>query len=424
MNSTQGPLRRAGGKVITILSIDGGGVRGIIPAVILSALEAQLQRIDGPNARIADYFDVIAGTNTGSIVTALLTTPYTPPNPPSYASKTDPPSFASQTNAPPNASKANRPREAKEIPGFYKKHGPSIFRRDKAPVHTSNSDDWWSALVGFLKKQLQDTLDFLLSVRYDNSKLQLKVDEELGKIQLADTLTNVLIPAYDVEHLKLVTFSSHQDKNKVPKSSVLLRDAVLGSAAAPISFRCHHFEADGKIYNLVDGAMAANNPTLLAIREAINIFGNRGDHRFLIISLGTGAEGEHHDFVDLDGPVRWILDLKRGTPPLASVLFETSADMVDTYTSIFLGGSQNSRHRFLRIQDYTLKPEQLTMDNATDENFKNLTNIANRLLDKPVSFPSSWFGLEPTTTNRGALGRFARDLSRIRVDSTKRQPRR
>lgn len=90
--------------------------------------------------------------------------------------------------------------------------------------------------------------------------------------------------------------------------------------------------------------------TLLAIREAINIFGNRGDNRFLIISLGTGAEGEHHDFVDLDGPVRWILDLKRGTPPLASVLFETSADMVDTYTSIFLGGSQNSRHRFLRIQ--------------------------------------------------------------------------
>ena len=101
------------------------------------------QRIDGPNARIADYFDVIAGTNTGSIVTALLTTPYTPPNPPSYASKTDPPSLASQTNAPPNASKANRPREAKEIPGFYKKHGPSIFRRDKAPVHTRYSKTVW-----------------------------------------------------------------------------------------------------------------------------------------------------------------------------------------------------------------------------------------------------------------------------------------
>lgn len=94
----------------------------------------------------------------------------------------------------------------------------------------SNSDDWWSALVGFLKKQLQDTLDFLLSVRYDNSKLQLKVDEELGKIQLADTLTNVLIPAYDVEHLKLVTFSSHQ----VISCFNLLHDSPYHKTSGPI----------------------------------------------------------------------------------------------------------------------------------------------------------------------------------------------
>ena len=64
MNSTQGPLRRAGGKVITILSIDGGGVRGIIPAVILSALEAQLQVFSSfysfQNCSAADYHSVLA----------------------------------------------------------------------------------------------------------------------------------------------------------------------------------------------------------------------------------------------------------------------------------------------------------------------------------------------------------------------------
>ena len=176
----------------------------------------------------------------------------------------------------------------------------------------------------------------------------------------------------------------------MPKSSLPLRQAVLGSAAAPTYFPRHHFQADGKIYNLVDGGMAANNPvnhlhtkafmesffarfvavcihnsffiffvldeaassvqTLLAIREAINIFGSRDDNRYLVISLGTGAEGDHHDFVNLGSPFDWILDLKRGIPPLASLLFETSADMVDTYTSIFLGGGQNSRHQFLRIQ--------------------------------------------------------------------------
>ncbi|KAL6339596.1 hypothetical protein AAG906_034681 [Vitis piasezkii] len=400
MASTQGSSPRTNGKVITILSIDGGGVRGIIPAVILYSLEAELQRIDGPNARIADYFDVIAGTSTGSIVTALLTTPYTPPNPPANASKTNPP---------PNASKTNRPREAKEIPEFYKKHGPAIFQKRKAP-HNSNSGSSLMAVIGFFKDQLKDKLESFLNIRYDNSTLQLKVDEEVGTIRLADTLTDVLIPAYDIEHRKLVTFSSHQERNKVPKSSLPLRQAVLGSAAAPTYFPRHHFQADGKIYNL----------TLLAIREAINIFGSRDDNRYLVISLGTGAEGDHHDFVNLGSPFDWILDLKRGIPPLVSLLFETSADMVDTYTSIFLGGGQNSRHQFLRIQDYTLNPKQLKMDKATEDNFNNLINIAKQLLDKPVSFPSSWIGLEPTTTNRDALGRFANDLSKIRGDAAKK----
>ncbi|GJV82819.1 ribonuclease H-like domain-containing protein [Tanacetum coccineum] len=62
------------GNLITILSIDGGGVRGIIPGVILQYLESQLQ-LDGEEARLADYFDVIAGTSTGCLVTVMLTAP-------------------------------------------------------------------------------------------------------------------------------------------------------------------------------------------------------------------------------------------------------------------------------------------------------------------------------------------------------------
>nr|XP_007160175.1 hypothetical protein PHAVU_002G299200g [Phaseolus vulgaris]ESW32169.1 hypothetical protein PHAVU_002G299200g [Phaseolus vulgaris] len=61
------------GNLVTILSIDGGGIRGIIPATILDFLESQLQELDGPEARLADYFDVISGTSTGGLVTAMLT---------------------------------------------------------------------------------------------------------------------------------------------------------------------------------------------------------------------------------------------------------------------------------------------------------------------------------------------------------------
>jgi hypothetical protein len=59
-----------------ILSLDGGGIRGIIPGQILVALEAKLQKkSNNPDARIADYFDFFAGTSTGGILTCILLCP-------------------------------------------------------------------------------------------------------------------------------------------------------------------------------------------------------------------------------------------------------------------------------------------------------------------------------------------------------------
>lgn len=128
------------GQRITVLSIDGGGIRGIIPATILSFLELKLQvcssttilashsklisnidiiflilflnfqpyfvfqELDGENARIADYFDVIAGTSTGGLMTAMLTTP----------DENGRPLFM-----------------GKDIAPFYLNHGPKIFPRTK-----------------------------------------------------------------------------------------------------------------------------------------------------------------------------------------------------------------------------------------------------------------------------------------------------
>ncbi|KAE9457126.1 hypothetical protein C3L33_10965, partial [Rhododendron williamsianum] len=88
------------GNLVTVLSIDGGGIRGIIPATILAYLESQLQELDGEHARLADYFDVIAGTSTGGLVTAMLTAP----------------------------NEINRPLfAAKDIKQFYMEHSPKIF---------------------------------------------------------------------------------------------------------------------------------------------------------------------------------------------------------------------------------------------------------------------------------------------------------
>jgi len=63
-------------KPFRILSIDGGGIRGILPGQLLVELEKKLQTISGnSSARIADYFDMIAGTSTGGILTCLYLYP-------------------------------------------------------------------------------------------------------------------------------------------------------------------------------------------------------------------------------------------------------------------------------------------------------------------------------------------------------------
>ncbi|MEG0387452.1 MAG: patatin-like phospholipase family protein, partial [Niameybacter sp.] len=67
--------------MIRILSIDGGGIRGIIPATILVAFESYLKQYSGNSeTTIADYVDLIAGTSTGGILTALYICP-DPKNP-------------------------------------------------------------------------------------------------------------------------------------------------------------------------------------------------------------------------------------------------------------------------------------------------------------------------------------------------------
>ena len=62
-----------GKKIFKVLSIDGGGIRGLIPAMILEVIEAKV----GP---VCKTFDLIAGPSTGGIIALGLTRPREPVN--------------------------------------------------------------------------------------------------------------------------------------------------------------------------------------------------------------------------------------------------------------------------------------------------------------------------------------------------------
>nr|GEY57479.1 patatin-like protein 1 [Tanacetum cinerariifolium] len=219
------------GNLITILSIDGGGIRGIVPGVILEYLESQLQEIDGHNARLADYFDVISGTSTGGLVSIMLTAP----------------------------DKNNRPLYAAK-------------------------DILSKAMTG---------------PKYDGKYLKDLVTGILGTTKLSQTLTNIVVPTFDIKTMQPVIFSSFQVPRD-PSTDAHLSDICIGTSAAPTYLPGHYFKNGDREFNLIDGGVAANNPTLVAIAEVTrqvmkedpNFFPIKPlDYgRFLVISLGTGTK--------------------------------------------------------------------------------------------------------------------------------------
>ncbi|XP_028791645.1 patatin-like protein 2 [Neltuma alba] len=378
------------GDLVTILSIDGGGIRGIIPATILAFLESKLQELDGEDARLADYFDVIAGTSTGGLVTAMLTAP----------NENNRPVFA-----------------AKDIKPFYLEHCPKIF-----PQHR-----------GLRATVVAKVIRSLGGPKYDGKYLHWIIGEKLGKTLLRQTLTHVVIPTFDIKNLQPTIFSSYQI-NRCPCLNARLADICIGTSAAPTYLPAHHFmnqDSTGKEleFNLIDGGVTANNPTLVAINQITKeIMEDNPDfypikplefRRFLIISLGTGTPKNEKRFTAQLaakwGLLGWLSH--GGSTPLVDVFTQSSADMVDFHVATITQALQ-CEDRYLRIQDDTLTGTESSVDIATKENLQKLEQIGERLLKKPVSRVNLETGeSEPAgngETNEEALVRFAKSLSHER----------
>ncbi|XP_059623831.1 patatin-like protein 2 [Cornus florida] len=363
-------------KMVTVLSIDGGGIRGIIPGTLLANLESKLQELDGPGARIADYFDVIAGTSTGGLVTTMLAAP----------------------------NKNNRPMyAAKDINNFYLQHTPKIFPQTSRRCCMDTVTRFIGAFSG---------------PKYDGKYLRSLTKELLGDLTIKQTLTNVVIPAFDIKYLQPVIFSTSDGKMNVSKNA-LLSDICLSTSAAPAYLPAHYFEtkdADGKTrtFDLIDGGVAANNPTLMAISHITKeiIMGKR----MLVLSLGTGAAKREEKYSAATasqwGSLNWMYD--NGAKPLLDVYGDASSDMVDIHVSTLFQALYAEKN-YLRIQDDTLTGDLASVDIATKENLEGLVKIAEKLLKKPVSRVNMETGqfetVEGEGTNEEALGRFAKQLA-------------
>lgn len=256
-----------------VLSIDGGGIRGLIPALLLCEIEERTGR------RIAELFDLIAGTSTGGVLACALTIP----------------------------GDNGRPKySARELVRLYENEGPRIFDR------------------GLLKQVF--SLGGLVDERYEDDGLNAALAHYLGDHRLSHCLTDVLVTAYDIQDRFAFFFRSSRARED-PTYDFELCQVARATSAAPTYFEPFEVTdvAGSRTYPLVDGGVFAVNPAACAFAES-------DGQAKLVASLGTGAHTRHYQFHD----ARWWGSIEWARPVL-DMVFDGMGETTDFILSTLLG---------------------------------------------------------------------------------------
>ncbi len=318
-------------KFFRILSIDGGGIRGLIPAQILTVLEAKLKMAaKDPDTRLADWFDLIAGTSTGGILTCVYLCP----------AVDDP----------------NRPRfSAPEAVELYLQHGHEIF-----------DVSFWHRLT---------TADGYLDEKYPAGGLETLLAEYLHDLKLSALVKPCLITAYDIENRAAYFFTQH-DARKYPGQDFLVRDVARATSAAPTFFQCAQVQSETHVtYALVDGGVFANDPALCAYAEARKMGSMPTAKEMVILSLGTGEVKTpyHYDQVKDWGGLGWV-------KPVIDILMSGTVEVAD-YQLRQMYKAVGAPNQYLRIQP-PLAPQNSDLGNSDPANLHELVEIGERAAEQ------------------------------------------
>jgi len=327
-------------KYTRVLSIDGGGIRGIVPAQVGVSIESKLQQKTGnPDARIADYFDLIAGTSAGGILTCLYLCP--------------------------DAENSSRPRwTAQDAVNFSIKSGRDVFK----------SSLW----------QKIHSLDGLIDEKYPSDALEQFFRENFRDYKLSQLLKPCLITSYDVERRK-ATFFNQIDAKKYPEANYFIRDIARATSAAPSYFEIPKiYSLTNESYALIDGGVFANNPALCAyaeVRNKLRIPDDRPDRGptakdMVILSLGTGEAQKKFPYEEVKnwGQVEWI-------EPLISIMMTGVAETVN-YQMLQIFDAIERPNQYLRITPDLSKEVPLPIDDASEQKISALVRIGKEQAEK------------------------------------------
>lgn len=258
-------------QTLRILSIDGGGIRGLIPALLLQEIE------DMAGVPVHALFDLIVGTSTGAIIAYGLTTPA--------------------------ADASGRCRfRCKDIVELYRTRGERLFS---------------ASTPRFMNKGIT-------SSKYDGDALSGVLKEQFADARIADALVPTIATSYCASSRRLVLFKSRRAR-MVPHRNVPVWEACRASSSAPLYFEPFPMTITPANkaaiqFTLIDGGVAVNNPAIVGMLEAKRIK-HTGPIHVVSIGTGKGSLPISYDSVKSGGLSAWgtrIADVLMHAPTLVN----------------------------------------------------------------------------------------------------------
>lgn len=309
-------------KPFRILSIDGGGIRGLIPALVLAELERRTGR------PVSECFDLIAGTSTGGILALGLAVP----------------------------GQGSRPRySAQDLADLYLKEGARIF-----------DESLWRRITNPMG---------LRAAKYPSSGIEAVLGQYFGEARLKEALVEVLVTAYDLEKRDAFFYRRRRARADA-RYDVPMRVAARATSAAPTYFEPLLVPWPDDRDVLVDGGVFANNPALCAYAEARQTLARGGPEDILLVSLGTGIHATPYRYEDARG---W--GVAGWARPILDVIFDGVADTVDYQLRQLLPPGADGQPRYLRFQT-DLDAGLSEMDDASPGHLEGLRRAAEGILQR------------------------------------------
>jgi uncharacterized protein len=329
-----------------ILSIDGGGIRGIIPCAILAFIENNI------GGNLCDTFNLIAGTSTGGIIALGLAT---------------------------NKPNEDYPYYAKEMLDLYKNNGKQIFPK--------REQDFTSRLGS-----LFEISEKISAKPYNRANLEKILKDYFGDERLSNTQTDTLITTYDITKGKPFYFSSRLAKshdNENNKEDFEIWEVAASTSAAPTFFTPSIIkDREGEDFVFVDGGVFANNPSILAFSEAKELWKAKNkktfspvvtpdndESPFYLLSLGTGVNRYKISSEDANNwrTLQWI------EPLLSNVFMQSVAESTHYTMQHLLPPYENGMPRYQRF-NVPIPKENSDMDNVSDNNIDQLSVLAEKYI--------------------------------------------